>query len=372
MKNFCFILIFLLANTIASSAQDPSQLLQRKGKVTFNQLKHAADSLLVANPDDEELKEVMAPWLNEMELHQGVNGEIINYGTADWNAYHQYIKNHEAQLKSVSNGNWQFLGPSEITNSNSGIGRISTVEIISANTWLAGSAGGGLWKTTDGGSTWSCLTNGLPDIAVTDIAVNPNNSNVIYILTGDGDYTKFPSIGVLKSIDGGATWQTTGLTWGLDETEYGHKIIIDPVNTSILWVASTDGIHRTADGGATWTQVRNDAEYFDVELKPNNHNYVYVATANKVYYDSNYPSTFTQPTGLPSNNTIIRTELAVTANGAGYVYAIFVNSQGGLYGVYRSTNSASSFTQQTGSFPNLLARDDFNNDPTGRVVMISC
>src|SRR6266480_5781301 len=135
MKNFCFILIFLLVKTTLSSSQDPAQLLQRKGKVTFNQLKHAADSLLLVNPDDEELKEVMAPWLNEMELHQGENGEIINYGTADWNAYHQYTRNHESQLKSVSNGNWQFLGPSDITSSNSGIGRISTIEIISTNTW---------------------------------------------------------------------------------------------------------------------------------------------------------------------------------------------------------------------------------------------
>ena len=366
MKNFCFILLFFLVKIVVISAQDPTQLLQRKGKVTFNQLKDAADSLVAANPDDEELQEVMGPWLNEMELHQGTNGEIINYGSADWNAYHEYVGNHDAQLKSASNGNWQFLGPTQTTGENAGIGRVSTIEIISTNTWLAGSAGGGLWKTTDGGSSWSCLTNGLPDIAVSDIAVNPNNSSIIYILTGDGDYTKFPSIGVLKSIDGGATWQSTGLTWGLNETEYGHKIIIDPVNTGTLWVASTAGIHRTTDGGATWTQVRNDAEYFDVELKPNNHNYVYIATKNQVYYDSNYPSSFTQPTGLPSDNTIARTKLAVTANAGAYVYAVFVNSGGGLYGIYRSTNSGSSFSQQTGSFPNYLARDDINNDGGGQ------
>jgi hypothetical protein len=96
-------------------------------------------------------------------------------------------------------------------------------------TVYAGTAAGGVWRTRDDGANWTPLTDSLPMLAVTDIAIDPKNPRTIYILTGDGEYVTIgvginpPSIGVLKSVDGGESWDRTGLVWKIEQVEYGHR-----------------------------------------------------------------------------------------------------------------------------------------------------
>src|SRR5574343_1582675 len=116
--------------------------------------------------------------------------------------------------------NWVPLGPTNVpTNglsyASAGIGRVNCVRFDPANNsniWI-GTPGGGLWKSTNGGTTWTTNTDAFSTLGIADITIDPTNSNIIYIATGDADGGDTYSIGILKSIGGGATWNTTGLTY---------------------------------------------------------------------------------------------------------------------------------------------------------------
>jgi hypothetical protein len=344
--------------SVSELKQQVYKISQREKK---EQDKKERNNVSEEEESDESLKEIMNPLLYDFELHENKDGRLTNFSSATWNAYYDYINKHPSVLSEEGNGDWSFLGPKKVTGGEFGIGRVNSIKIISADTWLAGGAGGGLWKTTNGGSSWKCLTDGLPDIAVSDIAVDPDNSNVIYILTGDGDWSKFPSIGVLKTTDGGSTWKTTGLTWGLNDVVYGHKLIIDPANSQILWAATTKGIYRTSNGGSSWTQINSgevkpNTEYYDIEFKPGHSNYIYACTKNEICYNTNYPTNSFIKSTVSASSSCIRVELTVTPADANYVYAIFVNKSKGLDGVYQSVNSGTSFTQQCDDNPDYLGR----------------
>ena len=111
---------------------------------------------------------------------------------------------------------WQPFGPFSHVNTgswSSGQGRVNVVvqDPNSPTTYYVGAPAGGVWKSLDSGSTWNPLSDELGQIGVSGIAVDYNNSNTIYIATGDDDAGDSYSIGIMKSTDGGSTWQQTGL-----------------------------------------------------------------------------------------------------------------------------------------------------------------
>jgi hypothetical protein len=161
-------------------------------------------------------------WLWYMSSRVGEQGELVNIQQklieAESNQLQRKSKNNVVPLSNA--GSWSLLGPSNTT---SGIGRIDRLAFhpTDADIVWAGSTAGGLWRTTDGGASWTNLSPYISSPAISGIAVNPANTNTIYILTGDGDsdisglvedwgYMRL-SIGVLKSTNGGATWQQTGV-----------------------------------------------------------------------------------------------------------------------------------------------------------------
>ncbi|MFM7770790.1 MAG: WD40/YVTN/BNR-like repeat-containing protein, partial [Bacteroidota bacterium] len=118
---------------------------------------------------------------------------------------------------SGSAGLWTYIGNTSVP-SGGGVGRVNSVRVQpgSTTTYYACAPAGGLWKTSNSGTSWSCVnTDYLSAIGVTDIAIDPNNTNILYIATGDGDASDTYSLGVLKSTDGGATWNSTGLNWAV-------------------------------------------------------------------------------------------------------------------------------------------------------------
>jgi photosystem II stability/assembly factor-like uncharacterized protein len=253
---------------------------------------------------------------------------------------------------SYSNANWTFMGPNTSAGGYSGIGRLNCIGFhpTIANTFWVGAPAGGLWKTTDGGTTWSTNTDNLPVLGISDIAINPSNPNIIYIATGDGDNTvnmgDTKSVGVLKSTDGGATWSTTGLNLSLSSKIIIRRLIINPTNPLILIAATSNGIYRTADGGTSWTQQKT-GWFIDVEYKPSDPNYAYASTFDfngnsQIYTSTDSGVTWNQVTSFSG---IIRIDIAVTANSPNLVDALCVDSQSGLYGLYNSKNSGATFTQ---------------------------
>ena len=159
---------------------------------------------------------------------------------------------------TIGGTQWVSLGPTN------GAGRMTAIDFApnQTGTAYAGSAGGGLWKTIDGGGSWTVLTDGLNDLAVGAVAVAPSDGNVIYLGTGEGGYAIdfIPGIGLLKSIDGGATWNVPSTVVA---TKF-YRISVHPTNPQELVAATDRGAIRSTDGGNSWTTVISRSAYGDV------------------------------------------------------------------------------------------------------------
>ena len=253
-------------------------------------------------------------------------------------------------LYAQDRSNWVSVGPSFIQ---SGTGRVMAINFDPNKPSIiyAGTPAGGLWKFDPSSNSWQTLTDGLSSLGVSDIAINPQTSNQIFILTGDG----FPftaslvvnTIGVMKSNDGGATWANTGLTSG--SFTRGRRLLMDPINTNVLLAATNVGIYRTTDGGANWSLVQS-GNFFDCQFKPSDNNVVYASTASQFWRSTDNGATWNQITsGLPTptctsynppdNANIAR--IAVSANKNDYVYILF-DCQGYIV-IHLSTNSGVDF-----------------------------
>jgi hypothetical protein len=273
---------------------------------------------------------------------------------------------------------WTNLGPETSPGGYAGLGRINWVEEdpnyngTSNKTIWIGSPGGGLWKTTDDGLTWASKFSGFTSLGVSSMVIKPDNSSILYIATGDGDASDTYSVGVLKSTDGGETWNTTGLNWALTSTRIIRKIVMSSSDYNVLFAATSDGIYRTTNGGTNWTQVKTGL-YYDIEYKPGSSTVLYASGNYDISRTTDGGSNWTQLTnGLPSSS-IRRIELAVSPNNSEYIYALFGysggNNSSGFYGLYRSTDSGDSWTAQykyDGGGKNLLGWNADGGDTGGQ------
>ncbi len=250
-------------------------------------------------------------------------------------------------------GAWTEMGPSTSSGGYSGLGRANVVRVhpLDANIVYIGAPGGGLWKSTNSGSTWSTNTDELPTLGVTDVVFDPTDASIMYLATGDGDGGDTYSVGVLKSTDGGATWNTTGLNWATSLTRRINRLWIHPSDPNIL-IAAGSGIHKTTNGGTSWVQT-NASTHKDMEFKPGDPSIVYAGTSGGVYRRStNSGDTWT--TVSLGTSGAGRIALGVTPANPDYVYALVAASSGGGFrGMYRSTDSGLSWLE-TSTTPNIL------------------
>jgi photosystem II stability/assembly factor-like uncharacterized protein len=143
-------------------------------------------------------------------------------------------------------------------------GRIAAIESSSAHPELvyAGSASGGVWKSTDGGTTWTPVFDDQPVASIGAIALDPQNPDVVWVGTGEGNPRNSVSVGngIYKSLDGGHTWRHLGL----DKTEHIDRVLVDPTDPRVAYVAALGqvwgenperGVYKTEDGGTTWKRV---------------------------------------------------------------------------------------------------------------------
>lgn len=274
-----------------------------------------------------------------------------------WKAFNEKNAKKANRAASLPTSVWEPIGPFTHTNTgswSSGQGRVNVVYVdpSNANTVYIGTPAGGIWKSTTGGTNWVSLSDNLPQIGVSGIAVDPNNSNIIYISTGDCDGSDTYSVGVMKSIDGGLTWNTTGLVFNNTST-YSGDIIINPSDSNMLLIATSVGIRKSTDAGATWTSIiSGDFSSGRLRIKPNNPNTVYTVSNNNYYKSTNFGTSFTPiTTGLPATSG--RLILDVTAANENVVYVLSVNTSRAYEGLYKSIDSGETFTR-TASNANVL------------------
>jgi len=126
----------------------------------------------------------------------------------DINHYYNFSHTKKKKKDTPLSPVWSFLGPTQSSGGIHGIGRVNVIKTDPKNENIlwAGAASGGLWKSTDGGKTWNTNTDDFASLGISDIVIQPNNSKIMYVATGDADAASTFSIGVLKSTDGGKSW----------------------------------------------------------------------------------------------------------------------------------------------------------------------
>ena len=269
---------------------------------------------------------------------------------------------------------WTQVGPDNVplygTGQKRGIGRVNTIAFhpTDPNKIYVGAPAGGFWKSNNGGQTWTTTTDFLTNLGVSDIAVNPNNPDEIFIITGDRDGGDTYSYGLMKSTDGGDTFNTTGLSFNVTNYYRGNRVLMDPNNTNVLIVATSNGIYRSSDGGSNFVLTYPNINMTDIEFHTTNSNIIYGASKGNtsIYKSTDNGINWSQSgTGLPSTSSVVRACVSVTPDNPSLVYALFGDNNNGFYAVYKSTDEGQSWTQQSNS-PNLLGWSTTGSDSDGQ------
>ena len=173
---------------------------------------------------------------------------------------------------------WKHEGPVRNTGGYWGMGRTTHIDFHPTQeaTFFVASPNGGLWKTSDGGKTYASLTDNIPYQPVGIVIVDQKNPNNIYITLGEKEGWWQYSMGVYKSTDGGKTWSVTGLNWKLTDNRVIYEMEMNPHNNQHLLVASSDGLYQTYNAGKNWTKVRS-GNYSSVKFKYGDTATVYLA-----------------------------------------------------------------------------------------------
>ncbi len=314
--------------------------------------------------------EVFKRWENYMAPRVYPSGDLHQV-TRSYEEYQKYLKlnsNKTAQPASVLSSSWLAVGPFGDP-SGGNAGRINAVHVDPSNSsglWIA-TPDGGLWNSTNLGSNWSTNTDQLAVLGSSDVAFAPGNPQTMYLATGDGDAGDSYSVGVLKSTDGGATWSPSGLSWPISSRSKIYKLLINPLNANVLFAATTKGIYRTLDAGATWNVVGvAGAKITDIAYRPGDSTTVY-AVSSDFYKSTDGGSTFAVITSaLPLNTTVDRMSIAVTPADPTFVYVVGSDANNdGFYGFYQSTDNGTTFIKKASS-PNLLGWSSNGGDTGGQ------
>ncbi|MCB0696193.1 MAG: T9SS type A sorting domain-containing protein [Chitinophagaceae bacterium] len=268
--------------------------------------------------------------------------------------------------------NWTFHGPTNPLSGNFGLGRLTVVEFhpTDSNVYIIGTPGGGIWRTKDDGATWAPLNDFFPVLGVADIDYNPQNPNTIYVCTGDRDAGDTYSMGIFKSTDGGATWDTTGFQYPFTASKKTNGLIVNPIDTNSLTVATSDGIYKSYDAGKSWTLLYTG--YFQQLLPhPTDTAIMFAAGsyqgAQNVFRSNDGGTSWQVVSGVNNGR---RVEIAVTKANTAVVKVVVAKSDYGLEGIYNSTDTGKTFTKifddGTNCSTNILASSPKGDECAGQ------
>jgi len=290
------------------------------------------------------------------------------HGKINYQAWREAIAQAEMMRNDLRSGNgsrelnsWQPSGPTNIG------GRITSLAVSPANldVVFAGAADGGVYRWTSSTLSWQPVFDFNSTLSIGAIAVDPVNPNIVYVGTGEANSSgdSYPGNGIFKSTDGGDNWDYIGLP----ESYYIGRIAINPQNTQQIFVAATGllfgknperGIYRSNDGGQSWDRrlfVSDSTAGIDVVINPNSTNIVYAAMWERIRYPYKrtaggitsgiYRSTdggdnWSQLTNNlpPPSPTIGRIGLAIAPTNTSVLYSIYADHPGYFHGIFKTAD----------------------------------
>lgn len=251
--------------------------------------------------------------------------------------------------------------------------------------FYAASASGGLLKTVNGGNTWEDVFDRQGSVSIGDVAINPADPNVVWVGTGEANNRQSSSWGdgIYKSTDGGQSWTHMGL----NESDHIGRIVINPIDTDIVYVAALGhlwganperGVFMTRDGGKSWQHVLaidSDTGAVDLAMDPSNPKILYAATYQRrrsaFGFNGGGPGSGLYKTvdggrtwrklkkGLPEGD-MGRIGIDIYRKNPNIVYAIIQNEDGG---VFRSEDKGESWTRQSDLDPRPMYFSQMRIDP---------
>ncbi|WP_299225011.1 T9SS type A sorting domain-containing protein [uncultured Psychroserpens sp.] len=293
MKNFYLLLGFLITLSTSSWSQEYKKMIS-EGTHTVQEIQQSAEAhFAIVGTERGKGYKPYKRWEYQALLNMDENGMLKTpeYYFNELENYNNFVNQNSVEYRTTV-GTWEQLGPSywnQTSGWNPGVGRVTSiaVEPTNINHIIVGANTGGVWRTTDGGATWTVLTDNLSTLTVYALAIDPSNPSTYFWGSSSGT--------IFKSTDSGATWNI------LADTGVGNvnKILIDPTNTNKMY-CSVDfgGIYKSLDAGVTWTLIDGRATSgYDIEFKPGNTNVVY-ASGNAFFKSTDGGATFTTPNGL--------------------------------------------------------------------------
>ncbi len=353
MKKFLLLLVLVTISLTTLSQNNPQQnfSIRKNFHETRDKFLNTVDQTQSTSNDEEASDDILQKfrrWQFLLEQRTFPSGKVPD-PTILWTEWSKYKTEHP-ETATLRTATWSPVGTAVVPSNGGGAGRINVMRFdpTNSNIIFIGSAGGGVWKTIDAGTTWSALSDGIPVLSIADIAIDATNHNNIWIATGDGYGYEFGSdndfwgglysAGILKSTDGGATWSTTGLSFTQDAGNIIQRLVIHPTNSNILLAATRSGIYRTADAGFTWSIV-NSNHCYDIEFKTTDANTIYAGGNNTLYKSTDAGVTWTT---MKSSAGTGRISIEVSAASSLTIYSI---SESGSF--YKSTDGGTTWSTKT-------------------------
>ena len=254
-------------------------------------------------------------------------------------------------------GTWTEIGPSNI----GGRTRQLVFEPGNPDVMYVAAVAGGVWKTSDRAKSWRQLTDlAIPNIAVNSLAIDPGAPRTLYAGTGEGYFNGdgVRGAGIFKTVDGGTTWTRLAAT-ATPDFRFVNDVIVSPRSSNRLYAATRTGVWRSTNGGNTWSRVLDGSSVlgcFDLAVQPNGDDGFIFATCGTFIYGARSGIYRAPDDGgkvaweqVYTEQNIGRTSLAIAPSNQEVIYALAADAGPGVYqdgfrAVFRSTGSGAAGT----------------------------
>jgi photosystem II stability/assembly factor-like uncharacterized protein len=385
MRNYivCLAPLFLiwsvLNTTYAQSGEELPEFLKMK-RMNFHKIKRKAERHFKNQEKEREELEDLAS--------DGFERSLKASGREEDNDYHRYkrwewfwrhrvhpdgsfpdqLKVHEAYMNLQAgagqnfrmddiNPTWTSIGFTKNDGGYWGMGQARSVAIFPGNpaVYYVTTVGGGIWKTTNGGKNYFPIGDKLPALFCGKVIVHPTDANTVYVNVGGTGEWWLPGLGVYKSMDGGITWNVTGLSGTRANGINVEWFEMSPTDPNVLIAATNLGLYRTSNAGKDWQQVR-PGEHGHLVFRPQDGTTVYAATndyyaGSEIYRSTDAGLTWAKVSNWGYKQTKIL--LAVSLSDKEFVAASVNNN--GTRELYTSTNRGA-------SFDNKMAANNMDSD----------